>query len=542
MTASSLYSIAFVLAGIRLAHQGWLQGPMLSEGRYRRGCVLIGALRRWKVWAPLGVAAGVIGWNFSGSSWGAIGGEFRVVAGVIAIALAWSFSTYARNLFLNRTHGVDRAALLVLGAMVWAHPLAIGPFMAAAVVMMRQFEHPACLLYSQTHTRLPVDLMLAMGLWPVAATLFAPEPATLPVLLLSIAGCSYWMPGLAKAKMGPFPGAWVLHNRVHRLAVSARQQGWLGRVPMPTFLRAARTLGRVDVAIAAVTLAVELLAIAILAGRSAAVTMLATFAGLHAVILLSSGINFWKWVVADLALAWLVWSMPTGTVAAVFTPEHLAVSVLIMATQSAHLRCVELGWLDTRLSSFFRLEVVGRSGRVYRLWPGALAPFDMVFAQHRHYHLCPMKTLTNTYGTLYARGKRGWTKYAAIEAARGREPAHEQARQEHGFAHTDEGRSREFERFLREVLPRMTERNRAGHRRDWWACVPAPKHIYVSEPAGAWAGQEQPVLVRAWFEERWHDASDVRQVSSTIVREFALEQPEIVVRPVEPVAGAAIAA
>lgn len=262
--------------------------------------------------------------------------------------------------------------------------------------------------------------------------------------------------------------------------------------------------------------------------RTAAAVLLVLFAGLHSVILLSSGINFWKWVVADLALAGFVWTMPEAAAQAVFTPEHLALSVVIMATQAVHLKCVELGWLDTRLTSAFRIEVVGVSGRSYRLSPGAMAPFDMVFAQHRHYHFCPFKTLTNTYGTLYARGKRGWAKYRAIEASQGRQPAHEQVRREHGFSHTDELRSREFERFMRCVMPELTRRAGA---RDWWSFVAAPRHIYVGASGDEWRAQEPAERVRIWFEENWYDGQCVREVNRALVRDILVSAGQPVVRP-----------
>lgn len=536
MTPASIYGLLLLLAALRLLHDHLVRGRGLGESAYRQPLLVrvwLASPRHALIAAALAVPAL---FRFHDTSWQAMGGfePFRWAAAAMALSLAWAAGTSARNLFLGRTYGADRLLLLALAALVAVHPAAAPVFLVHLTVFVRQYEHPACMLYSFTEMRLPLDLLMLVSAWPLVSMLAGPPPETLLVAVLSITAAAYVIPGIAKVQMGGGvnPWRWLRHNQVHRLVVSAYQQGWLGSLPCARMLALARVLKRFNFPIAVITLAIELAGVALLAGPDLALWLLAAWVGLHAVILLTSGINFWKWVLTDLALAWMVASLGPEAAAALFRPEHLAASIAIIATQSLHARCMRLGWLDGRLNNFFRIEAVGASGRARPLPRGFFAPYDVVFAQCRHFFLCPWQVLVNAYGVIDRRGLDGWRLFTALEATNGRPDALEQVRARFGVNHRNDRLAAEFERFIIESLTLIN----AGPTRCWWSAFAAPRHIYCGNdrPDSAAFMREPIVAVRIYAVETWYDDREIRTLHDRLVREFAVPQ----VTPATPAATA----
>ncbi len=542
MTAASIYSVLIALGLLRFMQDRWLYGPRLAEAAYRRP-VLVGQwIADWRLVLPVVAVSlpGVIA--PSATSWAALGEPLRWVAAVLVASLAWPYATYARNLFLGATaHALDRLLLLALGAACIVHPVALGPFLAHLLVMARQFEHPSFIRYSFTAARLPLDLLMLLSAWPAAVVLVAPPQATLIVLLLAAAASLYVVPGLAKAALGPWPGSWAVLNRTHRLFVSSHQQGWLSRLSAERVLRAARALAPLDRPIGIATLALELGAAFLLAGRELAVAILLANIALHACILAASGINFWKWAVADAALAWLLIGLPPETAAAVFRPEHLAVAIAIIATHSLHQRCPRLGWLDTPLNNFFIIEAIGPDGRARRVPRVFFAPHDMPFAQDRHYHLEPGRLLVGTYGVTVGSPRSATRVHAALASCSGEPAEIERIRADLGRCEHDPRAAAEFDRFMVEFFARVNAAIRPGagsgtgprglaSLRGWWTRLAPPVHIWSCwQGPDVYFGREPVEAVRVRFVETWYDqaAGRIRTLTDRVVRQVLIQPHDL---------------
>lgn len=540
MPASSLYAVVLCLALVRFAQDRLMYGRRLSEDAYRRTVLLWSWARDWRIALPTIAMMLPAAMAPAETSWTALGefSSLRWFAAACIASLAWSYSTYEPNRFLGQVHRLDRAVLVALGLMALVHPVAIVPFVAHLMVMARQFELPTCFLYSLTPLRLPLDLLMIMAAWPMAVVLIAPSPAILVVLLLSAAGALYAIPAVHKALIGPVPGIWAIVNRTHRLFVSSYQQGWLSRFSPHSILRAARVIAALDRPIGIITLLLELAAALMLLGREAAIVVLLANVLLHTAILLSSGINFWKWAVADIALAAaLVW-MPESALTAVFRPEHLPVALAIIATHSVHLRCPRLGWLDTPWNNHFVIEAVGHSGRVYRVPRSFFTPFDIIFAQDRHYYLVSERLLVGTYGVTIGTPRAAWRLCKALEATRGDPAALEAVRQKHGRIEYNERAALEFDRFMQEFFAAFNRECRAGavgRSRTTWSRFAPPLHIWsMWRGADVFAAQESVARIRVRLIETWANTRAITTITDRVVREVLIED-----QAAEPLARAA---
>src|SRR5438128_544419 len=126
MVASAMVATVLVLGGVRWMRAWLFERAPMPESVYRRGFLAPLWVREWRL-VFLALAPGLAGLaGFGLGGWDALGvyAPVRWVIATGAIALAWTYSAYERNAFLDRTHGLDRLLTLGLSAMVVVHPAA----------------------------------------------------------------------------------------------------------------------------------------------------------------------------------------------------------------------------------------------------------------------------------------------------------------------------------------------------------------------------------------------------------------------------------
>jgi hypothetical protein len=521
MTAASIFSVLIVLAGVRLAHKWFLECAPLSEETYRHGSIFTHAFKRRRNLALLVVSIAPVIIAPGPTGWGALG-EFaflRWVFGAVACALTVASTTSSRNAFLNRAFASERVILLMLGALVFAHPCALGPLVLALIVFSRQLEHPACLTMTFTDMRMPLDMLVAAAFWPLAVLTLQPPSFMLPVITLCVVATLYLVTGVAKASIGPWTGWWCLNERVHYMLVASWVRGWLAFIPERTILKVARVMSVFDRPLAIATIVTELGAAFLLADRDIASLLLLACIGMHAMIFATSGINFWKWIIADVSLLVMIRLMPPDAAALIFRPEHLALCIAVGLTYQSHIRGVRLGWLDTRLSTMLRIRFVGASGAVYEALPKAFKPFDTLFAQHRHFHACRNPVLTSTYASLSMSSPQRWKIAAELEATNGDPAAIGMLRSRAGVISFNEHQNAEFDRFVHTFI---LNGGALPSSRGWWTVLPLPPHLTVHAREPAYTGQEPIASVRLDLEERWFSPDRIRAVRTETIREVVI--------------------
>lgn len=489
------------------------------------------ALLQWKVGLVLPVMLALLIRGRRDSGWESIGAPMlRGLAVGLCSIMAWSYSTYSENLFAGQLHLADRLLLLALVYAVARHPLWFGPFLWQLMLILGQFQHPvSCSLTDKRLVIEAISVLYAAGLMNLFARRVFPSKQDVRVtdrsgdiltVVLCLFGTFYAKPGIGKTAL-----QWWNYEHLDNLFRGAvYQNGWWGGCSMETISGTARVMEQQSLAMVALTLVLECGALLLLFRYSWAVALLCGCVALHVGIFISSGIFFWKWILADALLLAVLWRLPQADRSRVFgiVPGVLGLvaMLLIMSTFS---RIPRLAWYDSSLYTRFHIEVEGESGSRYQVTPAMLSPFDIPFAQGRLSFLSPAPALVDCFGGVSDRETLLKIEQAASVADIHRiQAAHEPSR-------VDARKADGIERLLRAVvLNRQTAGEPGPLATLRW--LRPPQHIWsnvhrdIDQPP--YLGQEPAKRIVIRRQESLYREDAWQPVRDEVVREIDLTRAE----------------
>jgi len=338
-------------------------------------------------------------------SWQAIkdNGEIdvRYFVLVVALVIAWAFSSYEYNFLYDQAHLFDRLLLIALGLLILANPYFIVPFTVFALVMVSQFKDSGLGNYAWIDKGPVFDLLILSSVFVLLRLFVRVRPTSFLFLALCLQASFYFIPGWAKVRLGPQPWNWVLGNHLHNIFVASYVNGWLGFLNQSTIMQMARIMAPLDIPFQIYTIVFELGGLFVFARKRLVPALLAGWILLHLGIFFSSGIFFWKWIAVDAAFLALLWhNWRNEELNSLFQSRYFAVSLIIIALSPMYFSPSWLAWFDTRLNTVYDLEVIDAGGNTYRVDRGFAAPYDVIFSQNRFYYLSRDYLLTITYGAV----------------------------------------------------------------------------------------------------------------------------------------------
>ena len=443
----------------------------------------------------------------------------RVVTGFAGFCLAWKYSTYSYNFYLDQAHAFDRSLLwLWFVAALW-RPWFWFLFVVHVHSIIGQFEVPLGGHMWVIGRQLNRILLLFTLIWALRAVMprrllgehdrgQMAEPFFLVLFCLIASG--YWWPGLGKLELG-----WLGRNHIEYLVTGAYAQGWRADQPAEAVVVLMKWLEPLAWPIRVGTLVLEVGSLAILWRRRGTMAFLVGWIGFHASIFIIMGFLFWQWIVLEMILLGLLWR---GRIpASLFTLKNAAVgSVLVAGTVLWFEPVTQLAWLDTRLYYAFEYEAHGQDGNVYS-WRGAhFAPYSDRFTMGEFGNLRDRPELTGAYGvTRWPHIEKAVNELASAEgiAELEQELLPPRAKPTAGV----QGDAL-FDGFVSRYLATFNAR---GGNRGWWNSLSPPSMLLSSPRPNDYRGQEPIRELRVHRVVSWFDGVSYVPVSRRELRRIA---------------------
>jgi hypothetical protein len=440
------------------------------------------------------------------------GNSVRIFAAALTATVAWPALTRDRDLLSGERLGLWRALLAIALAGIFFSPAALCAALFLLTAPFGQWQH---------HSTLPMRLLQAAAAWAALAstTTFAfGDTATLVFFVLTITISHYFITALAKVWLGPRWHSWATGNRLSDLAAGAWAWGWARFLPWPAWLRVIRAVRPVERPLQAAAFALELAAPLALLHPHAAVGFCLAWAGFHVGVVALSGLFFWEWILADLALAALVLSLGDSAAAA-FGAWPVAASLAFMAVFPLRHKLwkpMPLGWFDTPLTQRMHWRVTGESGREYGLYNDFMCPHERLYGKVHGCFLAPAPVLTYHLGEAWKPALRD-----ALVAAGPDRAKLDAVRERFGVSAACPERAahhREcLERFLSEV--NRGARKHALPRGLRWLKAPGDQLFYWGD-LPAFRGQERAARARVVYREEYFDGAALRRLREETVMDF----------------------
>lgn len=320
------------------------------------------------------------------------GSVLRLFTLVLAVALAWPFATMGYNHYLDQPQFLDRALLVLLLPLIWWRPVFLVPFLLLLYTDMGQLVE-ASLGGSILAHKLQVSRTLGIVAAAILVHGATGQRATAPLVFLiaCFVAAQYWLPALAKLKLG-----WLSGYDFTYMPLAAYAKGWLNFLPSERVVEMTRAMAPFEPALRLFVIAMEAGALVLLWRRWLAVGLLLAAIAMHLGIYVFGGLFFWTWITLDLALLALLvgrhrWPQ-------IYAPAPFLLSVVLIATSAWWARPPALGWLATPLSYTYRVDAIIDHGQRVPLHPKFFAPYEDVFT------MTGFAYASNSHGVLTGNG------------------------------------------------------------------------------------------------------------------------------------------
>lgn len=442
----------------------------------------------------------------------ALRGFIMVILGV----LVWSGSTFDYNVYLNRGHFVDRLLLVGLGLLSWRTPLAVPLATKWAIVMIKEAYVPIAL--DDFDFRSLPDILIAFSCFAWMSFRRSFKPHHFLFVALAAWASYYYAAGVAKWKYGP-PGSWLNEDPLSNLSYGAYVRGWINILPEPAYLKFLAFVRRFDRFFAWYTMVVELAAILMfhLHPRVVRVAALACFL-LNFGIFCLTGICFWKWMTANIAL-FVFLGRGGAPIVEAMCRHKLA---LVLAAASIHFSLERttffpqtgVAWYDSRLVENYTIHAVGPSGHSYLVHPSSIAPMEMHWVQGRLCYATKERSVTGIYGVTGSHA-------AMLELEKLKRPEDALALVHKGRPCDNPERRKGFDDFMARYFGNL---NRFGRPHRWLRWIGRPTHLWVQPRGDLYDLQEPVVRIELWREVTVLHGDVIHRLEKKKVHEVTIPQ------------------
>ena len=411
------------------------------------------------------------------------GREMRIAYGALAILWVWLTAFMPYNLFFDHAWLFDRFVIVVLAGLVLWRPAFAPLLLAASLLFVAQQVPSIDRALNWTEKRIFLDIQIAFAAFLMLRRVLPVRSSTWLLLVLAVVGASYWVPFLNKMEIGRHFWSWALTDNLGNLFVAAHVDGFLP-IADETALVIANWIGRVSPALGVLTICIECAGVFLFLHHRVARLVLVLFIGLHAGIFAASGILFYKWIVVEMGLIYVLWRQGPEIFAEWRWWMRLA-GVALVVFSPITLKPYRLGWWDTKLSQVVRVEAVLKDGSVREVSPLAFKPYDLPFVQGKIRYALKHATVVGALGAADSEPSRDRIDKLDVEAAT--------ALIARGAVERSVPKAAEMDAFLRAFF---SNANRyAGRLRPlWWLPAP-PAHIWHDAVGKPWRG-EHVVAIR----------------------------------------------
>lgn len=451
----------------------------------------------------------------------------RLFVMVPVLLYAWVYSLYDVNLAYDQAHLDGRLLVVLLAIGCWFHPLFVCAFGLWITVVISQIQAP--LVWADWHwadKRVPYDTLILFSAYLHVRAWSRPHHQLFAFLVLVLTGATYAYAAYRKMIIGPTLLYWPLENHFGFLFIGAHLNGgWMRNLASEDVLAVAALFERFSPFMGVATILCEGAAIALLWHRRGTLPILLAIIGMHAIILVSTGIFFWKWIIQNAALAAYVIALNRDAAsdprarshrALSLIPARLAIPTALALIVAARVVFITLrfAWLDSPITNYFEFRARGVSGAIYRLEPRFFAPYDLLVTQSRFYYLTQRPVLAGTFATTYDLRMLEALEHAKVEDL----PA---IRRRYGQRYWDKNATLIFAEFVQRGVRNAQRRGTRDHPLKWLA---APYHFQTMTAKDAYAFQEPIEDVEVRWQEWFYDGKKLHHVLDEPVLRVLIRQ------------------
>ena len=297
---------------------------------------------------------------------------------------AWSVITLDYNLYFNQAYHIDRLILLILFILSFRFPTAFIYFMVLSLLFFNQVSYPnsECSFPKAYVYIKPLLEILILFITFIFLKYFYKKLSILAFFMVVICfhASNYFIPGLGKILISEHYIDWMWVNDLGNIFIAKYSQGWLASfISLETMERLVGWVSVVTIPMQIFAFLTQVIILFVFFSKRLAFTLFISFELLHLGIFMLSGIFFWKWILLNFAIMYVIKNLNTEDIRKIFNYKSMIFSMPFILLGYGFFHSYWLAWYDTPLNSFNQMYVTTDSGKKYKVDVNIFAPYDRVF-------------------------------------------------------------------------------------------------------------------------------------------------------------------
>ena len=300
---------------------------------------------------------------------------------------AWGIITLDYNLYFNQAYHIDRVLLLVLFILSFRFPLAFIYFTICSLIFLNQVSYPSFgLKFPEAYVYIkPLLEVLILFIIFIFLKKIYKKLSILSFFIVVICfhAANYFIPGLGKVLLSEHYIDWIWVNDLGNILIAKYSQGWLSEfVSIETIEVIVGWVNTFTIPMQLFAFTIQVIVLFVFIKKRFALILFISFELLHLGIFMASGIFFWRWMLLNFAIVYVIQNLNSKDIEQIFNYKIMLFTMPFIMLGYGFFHSYWLAWYDTPLNSFNQVYATTENGERYEIDINLFAPYDRVFYRY----------------------------------------------------------------------------------------------------------------------------------------------------------------
>ena len=296
---------------------------------------------------------------------------------------AWGVITLDYNLYFNNAYNIDRIVLLVLFILSFRSPMLLIYFIIFSLIFYNQVSYPNfdCLFpKAYVNVKPLLEVLILFSVFIFLKKLYNKfSILSFLIVIICFHAANYFIPGLGKIHLGEHYIDWIWVNNLGNILIAKYSQGWLSDfVSIDQIQMVVGWINTFIIPMQFFAFSLQIIVLFVLIKKRLAIILFISFEFLHIGIFITSGIFFWRWILLNIAIVYIINKLNSDDIKKVFNYKVMLLSLPFIFLGNGFFHAYNLSWYDTPLNNFHQIYVTTEDGRKHKIDVNLFAPYKRV--------------------------------------------------------------------------------------------------------------------------------------------------------------------
>ena len=296
---------------------------------------------------------------------------------------AWGVITLNYNLYFDNAYNLDRGILLLLFFLAFRYPVMLIYFVIFSLLFYNQINYPAfdCFFPNDYVNVKPLlEVLILFSIFVFIKKIYTKfSILSFLIVVICFHAANYFIPGLGKIDLSEHYIDWIWVNNLGNILIAKYSQGWLSElVSIEKIQIIVGWMSTFTIPMQFFAFTIQAIVLFVLIKKRFAIILFASFELLHLGIFMASGIFFWRWILLNLAIVYVISKLHNSDIEKVFNYKVMLLSIPFIFLGNGVFHAYKLAWYDSPLNNFYQIYSITEDGEKNKIDLNLFAPYERI--------------------------------------------------------------------------------------------------------------------------------------------------------------------